>query len=238
MTTVIQGVSNGGRVEVGRSELDGHTYLNTTHYGVSVPTDKLLAALDASGKLAELSAEVEQWQNTAAKLEHQRDDRLFAAETERDKLRAELGRRNSILAATSYKLQQVEAKLAGIDELGCGCDEADTNLSKALAERDALAKTVQRVREAVEAGREYYGDVASLEALDAALDPEPAFVLPTEVPARIVAVKSSTGDEKELTLFTDGDTTWWADIEDWGPFWTRSQVMDQFTGHRLLDGGA
>jgi hypothetical protein len=60
-------------------------------------------------------------------------------------------------------------------------------------------------------------------------------VLPTEVPARIIAVKSSTGDEKELTLFTDGDTTWWADIEDWGPFWTRSQVMDQFTNHRLIE---
>jgi hypothetical protein len=73
------------------------------------------------------------------------------------------------------------------------------------------------------------------EQLRAALaDPEPPFVLPTTVPARIVAVKCSTGDEKELTLFTDGDTTWWADVDDWGPFWTRSQIMDQFTGHRIL----
>jgi hypothetical protein len=131
-----------------------------------------------------------------------------------------------------------ERQLRNIEDLNCflvaGSVDADNRAKQAEAKLAEAEATIGRVKAAV-AG---LSCGCARAAVSDALGLTKPFVLPTEVPARIVAVKSSTGDEKELTLFTDGDTTWWADIEDWGPFWTRSQVMDQFTGHRLLDGDA
>jgi hypothetical protein len=117
------------------------------------------------------------------------------------------------------------------------CEERTVDaVAQAFRKRaEAAEAKLARVRELLENADADDLKVRFYNRLQKALaDPKP-FALPTEVPARIVAVKSSTGEEKELTLFTDGDTTWWADIEDWGPFWTRSQVMADFTDHRLIE---
>jgi hypothetical protein len=148
-----------------------------------------------------------------------------------------------LLNAAGCTHAEVLDALGGVDKVDVvAAERATDELRAKLAEAEATIGRVKAVHHDFYKVRGDWADEdgarALKRALDAALTPPKPFELPTEVPARIVAVKSSTGDEKELTLFTDGDTTWWADIEDWGPFWTRSQVMDQFTDHRLLDGEA
>ncbi|MEA5453276.1 hypothetical protein SPF06_00940 [Sinomonas sp. JGH33] len=114
-------------------------------------------------------------------------------------------------------------------------------LLAAEAERDALAATIGRVREAVERNPEpctetefTCGWKRAVVDIRAALDPKPTFVLPTEVPARIAVRHRETNTYDELVLWTDGDRQTWWDNEDSSEY-TPEQVMSDFTGHRLID---
>lgn len=88
---------------------------------------------------------------------------------------------------------------------------------------EALVARVQRLRDVS-------GDTVGVEELDAILDPKPAFTLPTEAGAGITAHASDwTTTPIELRLFSDG--LWHAQN---GKGYTPKQVLDRFTGHRLL----
>ena len=116
----------------------------------------------------------------------------------------------------------------GIDELGCGCDEADENLKAAIARAEKAEATIARVRELDWRGN-YTADYVQ-NKIAAALDPKPAFVLPTEAGAGICARIRTSHEEEELRLFSTG--LWMSAYN--GAFYTPESVMDNFTDHRLI----
>lgn len=119
------------------------------------------------------------------------------------------------------------------------------------AERDALAQTVERVRELREEARRtearsglgYISQVTEwFHKLDATLDPEPTFTLPTEVPARIEATPNWGPPMGRrpwfFTLWSDGNTLSWktADGGSSALHHSPESIMSNFTGHRLIGG--
>lgn len=114
---------------------------------------------------------------------------------------------------------------AEVDELGCGCPEADANLKGALERAEAAEAKLAKVQ----AWRD--GD-EQFDRLDAILNPRPAFELPTEAGAGITAVfgdPSFGSDRCELRLFSDG---LWRSAR--GRKYTPEGVMEHYTNHRLI----
>lgn len=97
-----------------------------------------------------------------------------------------------------------------------------------------IAATIERVRKWAHDWRNEAG-VEAFRELDAALDPKPAFVLPTEAGAGIMAtfIGGVSREEYELRLFSDGK---WYDTA--GDSNTPDDLMDPHTwvNHRLLGG--
>lgn len=135
---------------------------------------------------------------------------------------------NEVVGEAQRQIRALEDRVENMPrELGCGCDEADGNLNRALAERDALAETIGRIKTVIEP----CGVVDTAE-IWIALDPKP-FVLPTEVPARIEAVNKD-GGTVEMHLWTDGHNLTWHNMETGADLFPDT-VMAHYSGHRLLD---
>ena len=102
-----------------------------------------------------------------------------------------------------------------------------------LAECEA---TIERVREAVDAGRKEFGDVARIRLLDAALDPRPPFNLPTKAGVRFEA----TGMDDQVIQFESVKAfshVYYMAKDRLA--WTADEVMALFHSHRLImDDGA
>ena len=111
--------------------------------------------------------------------------------------------------------------------------EAREKANAALrAELDEAKATIARVRE-LDWRDNYTADYVQ-NKIAAALDPEPAFVLPTEVPATIEAKRIHFGWTSRLVLWTDGTERFWRAEYD-GQDYTEAGVMDgMFTDHRLI----
>jgi hypothetical protein len=149
----------------------------------------------------------------------------------------------------------------GIDELGCGCEEADENLDAALKRAEAaeakLAEKATRLEIESQNAERWYRDCKDAEAtiqrvrdldwyghysadyvrekLAAALDPVPPFTLPTEAGARFEADRiGATYTFQTITYrIPDGGMTLYIREGDLVGF-TAKEVMADFTGHRLL----
>ena len=118
--------------------------------------------------------------------------------------------------------------------------ERDTACASIQQERAAWQKRAEEAEAALTAAKAWFGanqnrDAwadgkqwrAARESLREILDPRPAFSLPTEVGAGIVA---NNGTEHELRLYSDG--LWFAKTITHG--YTPEQVMRHFTDHRLI----
>lgn len=236
-------------VEKGR-KYEGETYLRIMNgmfagEDIQIPTADLLAALDATANAdvkhrATAYEDATRWQVAAEENERWADECKARAE----KAEAALAGSEDCRLATEKKLAEAETELEAWkhtvsvldDELRDSQEllgQRAVELHKARAERDALAKTVERVRKLTECGAH------SLlpETIRAALDPKPAFVLPTEVPARIVAEEPLYGTEHEFTLWSDGKggTSWWHDCEDADEedaLYSGVRLMREFENHR------
>ena len=203
-------------VEKGR-KYEGGTYLRIMNgmfagEDIQIPTADLLAALDAVPRDALAGSE---------ECRLATEKKLAEAETE--------------LEAWKHTVSVLDDELRDSQEL---LGQRAVELHKARAERDALAKTVERVRKLTACGAH------SLlpETIRAALDPKPAFVLPTEVPARIEAKRD--GKTYTFYLWTNGsggsNDLIWVDEDDWTHSPSPKRLMRDFTGHRFLpaDGDA
>jgi hypothetical protein len=109
------------------------------------------------------------------------------------------------------------------DEYRHRAEAAEANLAEAEA-------TIERVNGATA----IWGD-GFRPAVLAALTPPKPFELPTEVPARIEAKQDGRTYVLDLWVDGDGGTLWFG--RGCAPI-SASQVMADFTGHRLLDGEA
>lgn len=215
-------------VESGKHE--GEVYFRTNHgsqpYGdAMVSRAEVINALGAVDKV-ELA-------NTKSELELTRSQYVEAVD---------------VIGSWKARAEAAEAKLAGIDEMGCGCDEADENLRKVQAERDELAATIERVRallpdlDAVipyDHGNAMANRVGEL--IRAALDPKPAFVLPTEAGAKFTAVGRNAWKYTFTTARHSGGLSSPSGthyVSNGHVIYSAEQVMATFTGHRLLDGDA
>ena len=143
----------------------------------------------------------------------------------------------------------------GIDELGCGCDEADSNLNaaiaraeKAEAERDEAQELARQRHEANSAIiaqlNEAEATIARIKArvdastsgwlkreLQACIDPKPAFVLPGVAGAIVLAKGSGNRQDYELHRTTKG--RWFT--PGLRQQWTDAEMLKEFSAHRLIN---
>lgn len=226
--TKIKPLTGGINLEVRHIGGDGHALINVgplpkpsvggyvSEQSARYPVADLLAALDATAnadaeaKLLEQYRRADKAEAEAARLKDAFDDRVKSLQAAWDEL-GDLRAEHDALAAT-------------VERVRLALFELDTPGNQRLAEKHPFE----------------FGLLEACKAVRAALDPKPAFVLPTEVPARIIA-EESDGTEHEFTLWSDGKggTSWWHDCEDAdeeGALYSDVRLMRDFTDHRLLDG--
>lgn len=145
-------------------------------------------------------------------------------------------------AVPAEKLAEAESELAKLRVVDSdGQDLFDRAVSRAdrlEAERDALTATVARVREALSRHPEPCAETeftcgwkGAVVDLLAALDPKPAFTLPTEAGAGIIATDSGPRCyEREYRLFADG---MWHGAD--GSILHPKTLMANYIGHRLTE---
>lgn len=110
----------------------------------------------------------------------------------------------AVLNGIAYSRSQILAAL-GVDELGCGCPEADDNLKEALARAEAAEAKLEKVREVINAAAPDDLKVRMYNRLRAALADEPA--LPT-APGSVIIATEVRGEKGEWCMAVDHDGEW------------------------------
>ena len=115
-------------------------------------------------------------------------------------------------------------------------DENARLLREALMLRDEWKARAEKAEATVAAVRAWRDGEEQFDALDAILNPRPAFTLPTEVPARIEAKRD--GKTYTFYLWTNGSGTSndliWVDEDDWTHSLSPARLLERFTDHRLI----
>ena len=114
-----------------------------------------------------------------------------------------------------YKLDELKAAL-GIDELGCGCDEADDNLKAALKRAEdaeafgaAAVARAEKAEATIERVRAWVDSEDQFDALDAILNPEDTEALDSEAQRLYSASDvASVGYKGYYELNEEGKDVW------------------------------
>lgn len=219
-----------------------------THIDVSVRGVQACAAFRTADILAALDA------TANADVKHRADAYADAtrAESERDEWKARAEDAEAFGGAAVKRAEEAEAEALEQAKLvrtwADRADRAEEGLGEMrdayrmlgashallLSERDeqrARAEkaeaTVARVREATA----IWGD-RFRPAVLAALDPTPAFTLPTEAGVRFVATHKATGSQSVFKTFDGGTET--AYIHNAGTYWVAEDLLRDFEDFRLI----
>ena len=220
---------------VPRSELVGAEQTERANYESA---RKFYARAEiAEAKLTEMREQYD----AAVEAAHRASDDHLAATEALAALTAERDAEYRKYAQEADRAEELENRLAAVTaeakladsmpkaEFHRMLEARETVNAQLVAERDAHAATIERVREwAVD----YFGALGEApDELRAALAPKPAFVLPTKAGAGIMVIMVHNGIDHELRLYSDG--LWSARQIDFG--YTPEQVMEHFTDHRLIE---
>lgn len=123
----------------------------------------------------------------------------------------------------------LERKLADVTD-------ANHGLAETLSRMQGAANELRNLLASSNGGAAGFAYEKALDLVEAALEPKPIFVLPTEVPARIEAYNED-GEKVEMCLWTDGHHLAWHNMSTEVDLFPDT-VMAKFSDHRLIESEA